>query len=136
MHSLGSRVWRPVPRQLQCCHLCVGVIECVQRETNKPAILTCRKLLIFTRYCAFHVASWERKKGIRPHEKICLVSRPTPSKWGRVHFFFEFFCTRHQCERAHVVPTSSYVMEEQKVGRSASVIVVFRFLFHQTFSTC
>ena len=77
-------------------------------------------------------------KVIRPHEKICLfpVSRPTPSKWGRAHFFFEFFCTRHQCERAHVVPTSSYVMEEQKVGRSASVIVVFRFLFQQTFSTC
>ena len=75
---------------------------------------------------------------VRPHEKICLfpVSRPTPSKWGRVHFFFQFLGTRHQCERAHVVPTSSYVMEEQKVGRSASVIVVFRFLFQQTFSTC
>ena len=76
---------------------------------------------------------------IRPHEKICLfpVSRPTPSKWGRVHFFLKIFLhTSHQCERTHVVPTSSYVMEEQKVGRSASVIVVFRFLFHQTFSTC
>ena len=73
------------------------------------------------------------------HTKKIVCSRfpdRPPRNGAECIFFWIFLHTSHQCESAHVVPTSSYVMEEQKVGRSASVIVVFRFLFHQTFSTC
>ena len=86
---------------------------------------------------ASQVASWALAYYEATRKNLSVPGFPTdPLEMGPSAFFFEFFCTRHQCERAHVVPTSSYVMEDQKVGRSASVIVVFRFLFHQTFSTC